>query len=579
MDDTELQALIAELRSIGDDHQHVEVKKARGGLPADPLARSLSAFSNTSGGIVVLGLSPNSFEAVGVWDAAAAARDFRNLCHDALAPAISPAIEIHQFEGVQLLVATIDEADSERKPIVVRKSGEAHRRVADADEKLSPYQIQILRERSAAPVYDCAELDSSSIKDLDANAVSEYVAAMRQKTRLDGESDQALLERMRVLGANGRPTVAGLLTFGQSPQTFLPQVAATFVAYPTSDGSALGGVKFIDSRRLEGTLGEILDQAESVLLGQMARRAQADAMAVQDHWEYPPLALREAIANALVHRDLSPIACARPVQIALYPDRLEVISPGGLHGSVTEENIVDGVTSARNGCLMRLLEDVDTPSGNRIIEGRGSGIPEILSAVRAQGGTAHFVDDLTSFKVIFPASSFLSPDNQQWIASLNQDGLSDSQIKALAMMKSGVRLDNPTYRQATGSDSQDARTELQDLVGRGLVLQIGERRWTRYILSSEAQPPSDRLRKTRAERKQEILELVEKHGPIARSDLTEHFGLSDQYMRELLKDLVSSNHLEMTTKPQSNNAKYRTTGLQLTQPAELAVSDELKLFD
>ena len=88
----------------------------------------------------------------------------------------------------------------------------------------------------------------------------------------------------------------------------------------------------------------------------MKRRSIVRGLFREDLWEYPETAIREALVNALAHRDLSPAARGTPVQIQMFPDRLEIVNPGGLYGAVTVDQLgQEGISSARNQLLMRLL--------------------------------------------------------------------------------------------------------------------------------------------------------------------------------------------------------------------------------
>ena len=124
-----------------------------------------------------------------------------------------------------------------------------------------------------------------------------------------------------------------------------------------------------------------------------------------DVYDYPAEVVREAVANALLHRDYSPYSRGTPVQITLYADRLVVASPGGLFGAITEDDLGgEGVTSTRNPVLAKLLQDVRLPeTGRMVCENRSSGIPTMLRELRRAGSPPpEFHSRITRFKVIMP---------------------------------------------------------------------------------------------------------------------------------------------------------------------------------
>jgi ATP-dependent DNA helicase RecG len=138
----------------------------------------------------------------------------------------------------------------------------------------------------------------------------------------------------------------------------------------------------------------------------MARRAVVRGSFREDEWEYPETAVREALVNALAHRDLSSGARGTPVQIHLFPDRLTITNPGGLFGPVTVDRLgEEGISATRNQVLLKLLEDTTTPDEGRLVcENRGSGIGAMLAALRRAGlPRPRFVDRVATFEVVFPA--------------------------------------------------------------------------------------------------------------------------------------------------------------------------------
>jgi ATP-dependent DNA helicase RecG len=199
----------------------------------------------------------------------------------------------------------------------------------------------------------------------------------------------------------------------------------------------------------------------------MSRRAVIADAGRQDIWEYPETALREAVVNALVHRDLSGSARGTQIQVEMYPDRLVIKNPGGLFGPVTIDSLgEEGISSARNATLIKLLEDVPLPGETRTVcENRGSGIRSMVDSLLTAGmSPPRFEDRISSFIVTFPNHTLLSEDTVRWITALGEHGLSDSQCVALAILRQEEVLDNRAYRTATGVDSRLATAELQDLV-------------------------------------------------------------------------------------------------------------------
>lgn len=575
MNAEELAEIVENLRVLGSDVADVEVKKARGGFPKH-LRETLSAFSNTRGGVIILGLDETSaFAATGLDDASKMASDLASTCSDEMEPAIRPYIQIHTFEGVRLLVAEVPELPREQKPCYYRGAGitkGAYIRVHDGDRQLSSYEVQMMLASRGQPMDDLEPMSGVDQEALDSHLVSAMILRLRDSRPYAYQdlTTEEILRRVKVLVAdrNGSPdlvvSLGGLLALGSYPQEHLPQLMLTFVHYPTENGSDEdSGIRFLDSVAIEGPIPVMVRDALAVIRRNMSRRSIVTGAGRQDIWEYPETALREAVTNALVHRDLSPASRGAQVQVEMFPNRLVIRNPGGLFGPVTLDNLgEEGATSSRNAVLLRILEDVPIPGEDRAVcENRGSGIRAMLNSLRKAGMTApRFDDRISSFIVTFPNHSLLSDEVVRWIGSLREDGLTESQCMALAAMHSGNVLDNPTYRKATGLDSRVATSELQDLVARELVEQVGTRRWARYRLASRLNSDDSGIRTRRispADRREEILEALGT-ATASRAELAAQTGLTDQTVRRWLTVLRREGLVEATGKSRtSGNTKYR----------------------
>ncbi|WP_203825527.1 ATP-binding protein [Actinoplanes palleronii] len=224
----------------------------------------------------------------------------------------------------------------------------------------------------------------------------------------------------------------------------------------------------------------------------MRRRSIVSGTFRVDEWEYPEEVLREALVNALVHRDYSENARGMQVQVEMYPDRLVIRNPGGLYGPVEVGSLgVSTVTSSRNRALLKILEDTPYGDGQMVCENRGTGIARMLVVLGEAGmEPPRFSDDISSFSVEFPNHTLLDEEALGWLASLGLRPLSRSQMTALVMMRNGAVLTNSGYRASTGvRDSRSATRDLKELVDAGVVEQAGTRGSTTYQVASPVQAP------------------------------------------------------------------------------------------
>lgn len=579
MHDDELPVLVEDLRRYGGDLAEVEVKRARDKLPKST-HETLSAFANTKGGVLILGLDEKSgFRAVGVSDAAKLVADLGSWCSE-FEPPIRAVITTRTFESVDLIVAEIPETLPVDKPCHVKSMGVyqgSFIRVGDGDRRMTQYEILALMASKGQPQEDLEPVPRTSSDDLDVHLANAFLAQLRRHRpyRYADMGDHEALTRMRVLvkdeDGHERLSLGGLLALGDYPQEHFPQLMLSFVHYPeTTGGSMQTGERFLDNVVIEGPIPVMVRDALQALKRNMKRRAIIQGIGRTDVWEYPEVALREALVNALVHRDLAGHARGTQVQVAMYPDRLVIQNPGGLFGAVTIDNLEDSPPSAaRNSILMDILQEVPIPGiGQSVCEKRGSGIQDMLQALRAAHmGPPTFTDRLSSFKVVFPNHTLLDSETVDWINGLREHGLTNSQCIGLALLRFGEALTNPRYRAATGVDSRVATSELQDLVARELAVQEGVRRSTRYRLHSDLDPvakptsaPAESKPRTRKDRSEEILAALG-DGILSRAEVQARTDLPQQTVLRWLKRLKKAGLVESLGENR-NEIRYRRTGQQ-----------------
>ena len=189
--------------------------------------------------------------------------------------------------------------------------------------------------------------------------------------------------------------------------------------------------------------------------------------------------MREAVVNAIAHRDYSPYVRGSYVQIRLFADRLEIQSPGGLYGNVTEETLEEE-QSTRNRVLMRLMEDA------HLVENRGSGIRAMIDAMRRLNlEPPRFQDRHASFLVTFRNHTLMGPEAIAWLNRFADRPLTDRQRLALVYLRYNEQLTNSDYQRLNHVDSVTASRDLRGLVQSGLVEQHSTRRWAYYTLAVE----------------------------------------------------------------------------------------------
>lgn len=494
----EVRETIQRLRERAGDFTDIAVKSGHGGTP--DLGETLSAFGNMpEGGTIILGLAENdNFASVGVHDVQLIMQGIAAQARTAVKPPVQLAFTEVRIDDRPIVIADVRGLPLKDRPCM--HAGRAYLRQADGDYPLSLHELQQIERLKLAnterPRDDLRPVDGTTEGDLDPALRAAFITSVRSSSaRLSGVDDTTLLRRKCVLEANGpRLTLAGLYALGQYPQQFEPSLSITAAVQLPS--SALARTR--DLLHLDGPLPDMLDQALDWTRRNTSTQIRYDATGhARDEYEFPARAVRELVANALVHRDLSAITDGKRVEIRLTEKDLVVSSPGGLRG-ITVRQLGDPFgKSAVNQFLYEITKFTWTRDGARVIEGEGGGIREIRSSLQSAGlRPPVFHDTGVGFIARVPRHAFLASDDLGWLADISHSHrLSDLQRNLLVRLRHGDSLTNRDVRRLAGTDDPAiARTALSGLVAAGLAHKHGSGRGTEYRLAGETAEALDQLR-------------------------------------------------------------------------------------
>jgi len=538
----DLQKLMAEIQQHRMELDTVEVKKARGGTPKR-LYEAMSAFANrTGGGVILFGLDESAdFSITGVGDAHRLQEEITSLASDNMEPALRPGFTVDEIDGETVVAVEIDEVPASQKPCFYKTAGlpkGAYLRVGNTNRRMTEYEVFGYLSGREQPTHDEDTVSDASLEDLDNSLIESYLERLRQIRPRAGflkSGKEEIFLRLRIAAHdNGviRPTLVGLLMFGKYPQELFPQLMITFVQYfgTTEDEKTPQGARFVDNRRFEGPITEMVGEAETYIMSAMRKSSLIDGMFRRDITEYPRESLRESLANAVAHRDYSPYVRGSYIQIRMFADRLEVRSPGGLFGNVTVDNLEDE-HSTRNARLMRMMEDM------QVVENRGSGVSAMLHAMReANLEPPRFDDRRASFKVTFHNHTLMTPEAIAWLNQFSHLPLNDHQRLTLVYLRQHSSINNRDYRRLNRVDMMTAGQDLRGMVQTGLVEQTGFGRWTKYILKIK----EERTKKPRIYTNEgKILAYLKKHASINNAECREMLNVDFNNASYLLKKLSS----------------------------------------
>jgi ATP-dependent DNA helicase RecG len=430
------------------------------------MAETLTALANTDGGTLILGMDADGRlgDIFVEEDASDALQQALRLCR----PPVRTDWQHQQVPGgaiVVLRVARSGELHSLWDGRVLVRKGAENRPVDGADVE------QLLSNRSTGD-FEVQEVPGAQRDDLDEDVIDDYVERRQKRTpRSSVLPKDKLLQQIGALTEQRTPTVNGLLLFGKEPQLFLPQSRAIFVKFADVQPRGPQG-SFGYGRREEfhGPLPQIIDRAWRVIWEEMDKRAVVRGLHRHEETEYPQSAVREGLVNAVAHRDYR--LTGRSIEIRMYTDRLEITSPGGLPAHITVDNIVEEHYS-RNPRLVNGLYQWG------YIEELGLGVDRMIEDMVSAG---HLPPKFEAKTHRFTVTLYNTKDPARAVQTWEQN-MNERQIKALEHLQRHGSITNRDYRDLCPHvGAETLRLDLADLVSKGVLLKIGDKRGTRYIL-------------------------------------------------------------------------------------------------
>lgn len=397
----ELKELLNKIQMRQCEGQFTEVKAAHSGCP-ERLYGTISAFANQDeGGTIVFGLDERrDFEPVGVYDAQDLQKKVMEYCEQ-MTPVVRPILTVCEEDGLLFVSAEIPPLDISERPCFKTAKGRlagSYVRVGDADKPMTEYEVYSYEAFRKKYRDDVRPVEDASVDGLDRAKLEEYIV-LRKKNRpnLTATPSEQLYTLIGVT-KNGQVTLSAVMLFSPYPQAYFPQLGIIASSVPGTDLGVLDekGQRFSDSRRIEGTLPEMLEGALAFVRSNMRIATRIDPQTGKrtDIPQYPMDAVREAVLNALIHRDYSIHTQGMPIQITMYTDRVEISSPGGLYGRLRVDQLGKTQPDTRNPVLVTAMEVLGET------ENRYSGIPRIQHAMKEMGLPAPvFTDSRGTFTV------------------------------------------------------------------------------------------------------------------------------------------------------------------------------------
>ncbi|MFN2106332.1 MAG: RNA-binding domain-containing protein, partial [Candidatus Promineifilaceae bacterium] len=301
---------------------------------AEKLAETMVAMANSDGGLIIFGLDEKGRPIQQIWEEEAdgALREAAVLCKPPV-PSSWQMVETKAGSLIGVNVARSLDLHTLPDGRVLVRSG-ANNRALSGDE------IRDLAASRQTAAFETEVVPGARPDDLDAEIIEEYLENREMRSGARVGTTVELLFEIGATDRQGNPTTAGILLFGKNPQIFFPQSGIVFVKFPGSEPRGEdGGIGYGRRDELTGPLARLVARAWNVVFEEMRVGATVNGLEREELTEYPRFAIREALVNAVAHRDYR--IEGRRVEIRMYSDRLEILSPGGLPGYMTLDNLVD----------------------------------------------------------------------------------------------------------------------------------------------------------------------------------------------------------------------------------------------
>src|SRR3989344_2885298 len=468
------------------DDSRTELKTFSNCNLPDYIWKTISAFANTEGGRIVLGAKPDGeLTGLAVDHIDKIEQDILSLCQSAFNYPVLPDIQVVG----SIVVVPIPPAPAAVRPIYSIKRGitvGSYIRIGSSSILMSDE----VRNQFAVAARGGAELieyPEYSYQDcLDTDLVMTYinlVNSVRNDIYKNSTTDEVLV-KLRALSKTHSVTLFGLLAFGKADilqDVSAPTTNIAVTHYP-GDSKVLSDdpqKTHLDNREFNGNVIAQFSEAFNFIKSKLPISGSVDPSGQRrDYLVIPEVALREALANAIAHRDYSTYSSR--IQVDIYSDRIEIINPGA--SLVPIEELESAPSVSRNPLLMSFLKDYG------YTEQRARGIKTIRQSLRAAGlHEPDFTNSSTSFRAVLYCSAFISSGDQVWLKRFKQFQLNEHQLTALTHLRNaGGGINNSEYRDINNmnsvGDDRRAAYDLMALKKKGLVIASGQNRHRRYFI-------------------------------------------------------------------------------------------------
>lgn len=440
-----------------DEKENVEFKSS---LELDAIMKAISSFSNKKGGTIFVGVS-NNRDIVGISIGRNTLEKLASDIRREMDPPVFPYINDLEVDGKKIIEIEISESSS--KPVFYRDK--AYMRVGRSNQKLSANEIRnLITNENIVTTWDEQILEEATFEDIDEKKLFNFlkIAILTRNLDIDPKTPiEEALNRLNLI-KNGKLTNAAILLFGLNPQKFVLQAktqCAKFKGVTTNE--------FDDMHDFEGTIIDQRDDALRFAEKYIKRSAKIVGTERLETFDYPIEAIREAITNALCHRDYR---INSNVQLRIFDDRIEIWGCGPLPKPLKIEDLkIEHESIRRNPLIAECFFKIG------FIEKWGTGTQRIIESCLEEG-LPEPLFEIKSGTLVVTIRKYLIP-------SLKKYSINERQKKAIEYLSIHGIITNTEYRELNPEIKRHtALNDLKDLINKDIVRIKGKGRYTQYIL-------------------------------------------------------------------------------------------------
>ena len=443
--------------------------------------KTIVAFANTQGGKLIVGVDDKTHQIVGVEnDILFQLMDgIANAISDSCAPQIIPDIEPHTVEGKTVIVVSVEAGKN--RPYYLKAKGKdngTYIRVAGTSRQAFSEKIKELEMEGARISWDELTCVGYPVSEEATEKLCRDIETFRKKTGMKEHSvKKEQLINWKILKEKEEQLLAtnayALLT-----SDYFPFSKTQCAVFKGTDRAV-----FLDKREFAGPIYSQIENAVDFVLRNIRLGAIIDGLVRKETYELPPEAIREMIVNAHCHRNLLDESC---IQVAVYDDRLEITSPGGLYNGMTYEEVMNGHSKIRNRGIANIFSQMG------LVEAWGSGIKRIFNAAKEYGlPEPRFQEFDNMFRVELFRNSLPMAQKNEDIGETSEKhrrsigetsekhqitGLNDTQQKIVKLLSEDNKLSAAGLADKIGVAARNIENNIKKLKDYGILVRHGSPR-------------------------------------------------------------------------------------------------------